>query len=76
MEGGLVPEMHYVLSRDDYSDFQGKTDHYRKYPGDVLAIVRNANRWVAQSPNRSQKRLFGLMVIAKYFRLSGRWTFW
>jgi len=76
MEGRLIPEVHYVLLKDDYSDLQEKMDHYRKYPGDALAIVRNANRWVAQFLNRDQERLLGLMVIAKYFRLSGQQAFW
>jgi hypothetical protein len=26
--------------------------------------------------NRDQERLLGLMVIAKYFRLSGQQSFW
>lgn len=76
MEGRLIPDVHYVLLKDDYSDLQEKIEHYRKYPGDALAIVRNANRWVAQFMNRDQERLLGLMVIAKYFRLSGQQSFW
>ena len=76
MEGRLIPDVHYVLLKDDYSDFQEKMEHYRKHPGDALAIVRNANRWVAQFMNRDQERLLGLMVIAKYFRLSGQQAFW
>jgi len=44
----------------------------QKFPGDALRIIRNANQWVAQFLNRDQERLLGLMVIAKYFRLSGQ----
>ena len=76
MEGRLIPDVHYVLLKDDYSDLQEKMEHYSKYPGDALAIVRNANQWVAQFMNRDQERLLGLMVIAKYFRLSGQQAFW
>lgn len=76
MEGRLIPDVHYVLLKDDYSDLQEKMEHYQKHPGDALAIIRNANRWVAQFLNRDQERLLGLMVIAKYFRLSGQQAFW
>lgn len=76
MEGRLIPDVHYVLLKDDYSDLQEKIAHYQKYPGDALTIIRNANRWVAQFRNRDQERLLGLMVIAKYFRLSGQQAFW
>jgi len=76
MEGRLIPDVHYVLLKDDYSDLQEKIEHYQKYPGDALAIIRKANQWVAQFLNRDQERLLGLMVIAKYFRLSGQQAFW
>ncbi|NMV40792.1 glycosyl transferase family 90 [Ralstonia insidiosa] len=76
MEGRLIPDVHYVLLKDDFSDLQEKMEHYQKFPGDALRIIRNANQWVAQFLNRDQERLLGLMVIAKYFRLSGQQAFW
>ncbi|ATJ81000.1 glycosyl transferase family 90 [Halomonas beimenensis] len=72
MEGRLVPGRHYVELADDYSDLEEKLDHYQAHPEEAKRIIRNANRHVARFQDERKERLIGLMVMQKYFELSGQ----
>lgn len=70
MEGRLIPDVHYVLLKDDHSDMEEKVRFYNDHPELAMAIVRNANAWVKQFFDESSERLISLMVMQKYFQLS------
>ncbi|WP_240455656.1 glycosyl transferase family 90 [Halomonas faecis] len=72
MEGTLIPAYHYVELKDDYSDLEEKIHYYTHHPDEAKAIVRNANRYVAQFRNESRERLIGMLVLQKYFERSGQ----
>ncbi len=72
MEGLLVPGRHYVLLRDDHSDLIEKMDYYAGRPGEALAIIREANRWAARFRDPEEEERVGLLVLWKYFHLSGQ----
>jgi hypothetical protein len=72
MEGRLEPGRHYVLLRDDYSDLSEKIDFYTRNTGEALAIIRAAHDHVNQFKDRKKERLVFLLVMAKYFALSGQ----
>ena len=36
-------------------------------------IINNAHEWVAQFRNKKRERLISLMVLDKYFRLTGQY---
>lgn len=72
MEGRLQAGVHYVLLKDDFSDLEEKIDYYSTHAAEAREIVENANRYVAQFRDRQSERLISLLVMQKYFLLSGQ----
>ncbi|ABK89043.1 lipopolysaccharide A protein [Francisella tularensis subsp. novicida] len=70
MEGTLIPNHHYVLLKDDYSDLQEKIDYYNNHPEKALKIIKNANEYVNQFKNKQREELISLLVMKKYFGLN------
>lgn len=40
MEGSLIPNHHYVLLDDEFSDLEDKIDYYSKHTDKALAIIK------------------------------------
>ncbi|MBA3698672.1 MAG: lipopolysaccharide A protein [Planctomycetes bacterium] len=74
MEGRLVADQHYVLLRDDLADLLDKRAHYQAHPQQALDIIVNAKQHVAQFQDQSLEEVIGLLVLRKYFQLSGQWS--
>lgn len=71
MEGTLIPNFHYVLLKDDYSDLEEKIEYYSQNIREAEFIIHNANEYVNQFKNKELERIIALNVIDKYIRLSG-----
>jgi len=67
MEGTLIPDHHYILIEDDYSDLESKLNYYIENPDKAEAIIKNANEYAANFRNKEKEDLISLMVINKYF---------
>ena len=72
MQGKLIPGYHYVLLKDDYSDLPEKIDYYNHHTEEALDIISNAQKHVAQFFDHKRERLISLLVLKKYFELSGQ----
>lgn len=72
MEGRLKPDKHYVLLRDDYTDLEEKMDHYLAYPDEAEAIIQAAHEWVNPFRNARMERIMAILVLWKYFHLTGQ----
>ncbi|WPU96596.1 glycosyl transferase family 90 [Mucilaginibacter sabulilitoris] len=72
MEGLLIPDYHYILIKDDYSDLEEKLCYYIDHDAEALDIVNNANQFVKQFLNKKQEGLISLMVLQKYFYCTGQ----
>ena len=72
MEGKLIPNYHYIEIADDYHDLIEKIEYYEAHPNAAKAIIRHAHEWVAQFRNKKREDLISLMVLDKYFRLTGQ----
>jgi hypothetical protein len=72
MEGRLVPGRHYVLLREDYSDLVDKMLYYASHVPEALGIIDHAHRHVAQFRDRATEDLVSVLVLRKYFDLSGQ----
>lgn len=70
MEGKLIPGVHYVELKDDFSDLIEKMDYYLAHPDEAEQIISNANQWVAQFKQLGQERLLSYLVAERYFNLS------
>lgn len=69
MEGTLIPNYHYILVKDDFSDLIQKVSYYHENPIAAQAIIRNANLFVKQFQNKKREKLIALLVLKKYFDL-------
>ncbi|HMO50144.1 MAG TPA: glycosyl transferase family 90 [Kiritimatiellia bacterium] len=72
MEGTLVPDHHYVALADDFSDLEEKINYYRTHPEAARAIIANAQSYVTGFWNPEHEALVALLVLNKYFMLSGQ----
>ena len=73
MEGRLIPDHHYVQVRDDLGDLLDKRAHYQAHPQEALGIIANAKQHVTQFQDQALEEIIGLLVLRKYFQLSGQW---
>lgn len=65
----LIPNYHYVLLKEDYSDIQEKMEYYNNNPQEALKIIKNANEYVNQFKDKKREDLISLLVLKKYFDL-------
>lgn len=72
MEGTLIPDYHYIQIKDDYSDVEEKLGYYIKNPEKAEEIIENAHRYVSQFKNRKQEDIISMLVLQKYFELTGQ----
>lgn len=74
MEGSLIPNYHYVLINDNYSDLEERLNYYIAHTDEALEIIRNANEYVRQFRNKKREDLISLLVLDKYFRETGQYN--
>lgn len=72
MEGKLIPNVHYVHIKDDYSDMLEKVEYYSKNEDEALKIIKNANDWVAQFKDKKLEKIISLLVLDKYFSVTNQ----
>lgn len=72
MEGTLIPNVHYIEIKPDYSDLEERLTFYINHPDEAKEIVKNANHYVKQFQNRRHERLVSLLVLKKYFEATGQ----
>lgn len=72
MESTLVPGKHYALVRDDFSDLDEVMDYYISRPVEAEEIIRHAQEYVSQFMDSGREDAIALLVLEKYFRLSGQ----
>ncbi|MFM2290482.1 MAG: hypothetical protein RIS29_295 [Bacteroidota bacterium] len=72
MEGTLIPDYHYVLIKDDYSDLEERMNYYIEHPDKAQQIIENAHEYIRQFKNKRRENLISLMVLDKYFKQTGQ----
>jgi hypothetical protein len=72
MEGNLIPDFHYVLINDDYSDLEEKIEYYTSNFQEAQNIIHNANNYVDEFKNKKSEDWLQLKVLEKYFNYSGQ----
>jgi len=72
MEGTLIPNHHYVLLKDDYSDLEEKIKYYSEHIEEAKQIISNAHEYIKQFKNQEQEDLISLKVLEKYFNYSSQ----
>lgn len=69
METTLVPNVHYILLKDDFSDIQIKLDWCNNHTEECLQIIDNAHNYMKQFNNKETEEKIEQDVINKYFEL-------
>ena len=72
MESLLIPDYHYILIKDDYSDLEYKLNYYMEHPDEAQEIIKNAHDFVKQFKNKKSEDLISLLVLKKYFEKTGQ----
>lgn len=72
MEGTLIPNYHYVMIKDDYSNLENRLKYYINNTEEALKIIDNAHQYVNQFKNKEQEDLISLLVLQKYFEKTGQ----
>ncbi len=72
MEGLLIPNYHYIEIKPDYSDLEERLQYYIDNPDQARIIVKNAQDWVAQFSNIKREKIISLLVLDKYFKMTGQ----
>lgn len=72
MESTLIPDYHYVLIKDDYSDLEERMRYYIENQDKALQIIEHAHRYVNQFKNKRQEDLISLLVLKKYFEMTNQ----
>ena len=70
MEGSLIPNYHYVLLKDDYSDLEEKIDYFSKNSCEAEKIVDNAHEYIKTFQNEEQENIISYLVLEKFFQKS------
>jgi hypothetical protein len=72
MEGTLIPNYHYVLINDDYSNLEEKIKYYIKNTKEAEYIVQNANKYTDQFKCKKTEDWLHLKTLERYFYFSGQ----
>ncbi|MTK53511.1 MAG: lipopolysaccharide biosynthesis protein [Paludibacter sp.] len=72
MEGTLIPDYHYVLIKDDYSDLEERMKYYIEHQDEALRIIENAHQYIRQFQNKRQEDVISLLVLKKYFEMTNQ----
>jgi len=72
MEGKLIPNFHYILIKDDFSDLEKRLKYFIKNDNKAYEIIKNANKYIMQFQNKKREDLISLLILEKYFHYSGQ----
>ncbi|MEO0572415.1 MAG: glycosyl transferase family 90 [Bacteroidota bacterium] len=72
MEGTLLPNVHYIALKDDFSDLEAQLSHYLEHEKEASEIIKNANAHVQGFKNPKLENALCLLVMDKYFTQSGQ----
>ena len=72
MEGSLIPGVHYVEIKPDYSDLIEKMEYYIAHPDEAQRIIDEAHRYVEQFQNVRLERAVQIATAESYFIKTGQ----
>lgn len=72
MEGTLIPNYHYIEIKSDFSDLDERLCHYMQHPEEAEAIIEHAHEYVEQFKDKEREQLISLLVLNKYFKMTGQ----
>lgn len=70
MESALVPNEHFALLKDDFSNLNELIDFYIQNPAKALEIISHAHSYCAQFLDSKTEFYISILVLLKYFYYS------
>jgi len=70
METTLIPDYHYVMLKDDFSDLEEKMNWCNNNPDICKTIIKNANIFMSQFKDDKNEEKIEESVINKYFDIT------
>lgn len=67
METTLIPDYHYILLKDDFSDLEEKYYWCENNPEICKNIIKNAKNFMLKFSDKEQEEKLETIVINKYF---------
>lgn len=72
MEQRLEGGRHFAMIRHDYSDLDSVLEYYSEHTNEAKEIIQNAHEFCAQFYDKKLEGLLNILVLRKYFYLSGQ----
>ncbi|PDH50655.1 MAG: lipopolysaccharide biosynthesis protein [Cryomorphaceae bacterium MED-G14] len=72
MEGKLIPDFHYIMIKDDYSDLEKKINYYIKNIDKLKYIISNANEFISKFRDLKKEKIISLLVMEKFFKMTNQ----
>lgn len=72
MEGTLIPNYHYIEIKPDFSDLEERLRYYINNLDESLLIIEHAHQFVEQFKDKKRENLISLLVLNKYFKMTGQ----
>lgn len=70
MEGTLIPNVHYIEIKADYSDLEERVNYYITHPEEAQQIINNAHAYIKPFLDKKREKLISLLVLDRYFSLT------
>lgn len=72
MEGRLIPNYHYIEIKQDLSDLEERLAYYIEHTDEAQQIIKHAHEYVSQFYDSRREDLISLLVLEKYFQMTGQ----
>lgn len=66
MEGFLIPNIHYIQVRDDFSDLTERMEWCNNHPSECKRIIRNANKYISMFLDENRELSLQKRVLQTY----------
>ena len=70
MEGMLLPNYHYIVVKDDFSDLEERLNYYIEHPDEAETIIQHAHEYVDQFRDEEREKLIQILVLKRYLEIT------
>ena len=67
MEDKLIPGIHYILLKDDFSNLEEQFEWAKSHPNECQQIIKNANKYMEQFMDKENEDKLQKEIIKRYF---------
>lgn len=68
LESRLIPGIHYIEVKDDFSDVETQLQYYIDHPEEAKEMVRNAHKYIKQFKNDIVEKWIQYQVVKEYLK--------